>query len=991
MGDNWIGCRDAQRPSLRVVLVVVVLVAGASAAWAQPRAPEPDAAAQARAQELLRDVYGKEYDAAKTSEQKTELAEKLLDQAAKSQADPANHFVLLRVAKEVAVLGADGETALEAVERIVATYDVDAMAMRLDCLKGLADAAKLSSQRAALAEQAYSLVDVALSEDDFDAAGRFGQIAEDLAKRGRDYALAKEVIARMEMLDELRQAHAEYQKAQARLDESPTDPEANLAAGRYLCLSRGDWDRGIPMLALGGDPALKLPAVKELAGADSPDAQVALGDAWWDVAQSREGHERDGFLLRAGRWYEQAQPKVTSELGKMKLDQRLAGIAKIESAAGQVAGTRPGPKGPSAAKRVKPFDPAAAVLLATLQGHAGSVRSIGFSPDGKTLVSASFDRTVRFWDVAKRQPSGMLPPFKNKELRVVFSPAGSLLAVAKGDSTISLWNTARGQPWGMLGGHERPVACLAFGSDGSVLASGAQDGTVILWDVKRGRITRPLGPLGDRPWSLAISPDGSLVASGSRDKVLTVWEVATGELRYRREGHGGDVRCVAFSPNGQTLASSNKDGTIELWDAAPGKLQRTLEGHVADLWAVAIGADGATLASSGSDGTIGLWDVATGTPHRMLAGHLGPVWSLAFAPDGSLLASAGDDRTVRLWGTDPSGRLPKTVPPGETAGSTPDLALPDLRVTQVFLEKGDKSAWIRNDGDAPAAGVVVQFVVDGEPADTSRVDVPPEERVQATGSKLAPGRHVVGVVVDPENRISESNETNNALEAPLTALRTRDGRPIAADRMPMPKGKVSTPGLTPDRDGWVSLLPLVQADRDARDAQWKWDGQTAAFSAGRQRAQVSLPVALAGSYELQARVTITKAKEATVISLPIAGSKAVVLEMKGDRGNSESPTTTIRLRGVRPAPQPQANALMKVGTECAFSCRVAVAPAGVGVEILRDDQMLFQWVGRATQVDEWPVMRPGTVELRTAYYSSCEFKDVRLRMSSGQATALFSE
>ena len=355
MGDNWICRHGAQRLAQRVVLVVVVLVAGAAAALAQPRAPLPDAPAQARAQQLLRDVYGKEYDAAKTSKQKTELAKKLLDQAAKSKGDPASHFVLLRVAKEVAVLGADGETALEAVERMVATYDVDAMEMRLDCVKGLADAAKLSSQHAALAEQAYSLVDVALAEEDFEAAGRFGQIAEQFAKRGRNYSLLKEVVARMEDLDEIQQAHAEYQKAVARLDESPTDPEANLAAGRYLCLSRGDWDRGIPMLALGDDPALKVPAVKELVGADSPDAQVALGDAWWDAAQSKEGRERDSLLLRAGHWYERAQPKVTSGLSKVKLDQRLEEMAKIERPVARVNSGRPhaGRQPPLA---VAPFD-----------------------------------------------------------------------------------------------------------------------------------------------------------------------------------------------------------------------------------------------------------------------------------------------------------------------------------------------------------------------------------------------------------------------------------------------------------------------------------------------------------------------------------------------------------------------------------------------------------------------------------------------------------
>ncbi|HUT88234.1 MAG TPA: CARDB domain-containing protein [Thermoguttaceae bacterium] len=990
MGDNRICCRDAQRPSLRVVLVVVVLVAGAAAALAQPRAPLPDAPAQARAQELLRDVYGEEYDAAKTSEQKTELARKLLDQAAKSPADPANHFVLLRVAKEVAILAADCETALDAVERIVATYDVDAMEARLECVQGLADAAKLSSQRAALAVHACSLVDVALAEDDFEAAGRFGQIAEDLAKRGRDYSLAKEVIARMEKLDEIRQAHAEYQKAQARLDESPTDAEANLAAGRYLCLSRGDWDRGIPMLALGGDPALKVPAVKELVGADSPDAQVALGDAWWDVAQSREGRERDGFLLRAGYWYEQAQSKVASGLAKVKLDQRLAEIANVESPATEVARDRPrsGTSG-RRAKRGRTFDPASATLLGTLRGHSGGVAGLAFGAEEWLLASGGADSKVIFWDLRSGQKRGELRDHEGRVLCVAFSRDGSLFASSGEDPTIKVGVRP---PRAILAGHTGGVHTIAFSPDGSILASASDDGTVKLWDLARQEVLHTF-PCTNRCWSPAFSPDGSLVGTANEERETVLWDVASGKPRRTFPGDGGShVGGLAFTPDGSTLATCSYDGTIRLWDVATGNVRNTLKAHRGEIRSIAFAGDGATLASGGwKDGSLKLWDVASGELRATLAGNKRGVFRVAFSPDGSLLASTGEDGVVRLWGADPSGKLPKTAPPGETGGPTSHPTLPDLRVAQVFLENGDKSAWIRNDGGATAADVAVQFVVDGAPADTSRVDVPPEEQVQATVSKLPPGRHVVGVVVDPENRISESNEANNVLEAALTAILTRDGRPVTAGRMPMPKGKVSTPGLTPDRDGWISLLPLVQANRDARDAQWKRDGQTAAFSADRQRAQVSLPLAVAGSYELQARVNVTKAKDATAICLPIVGDRAVVLEMKGDRGNTESPTVTIRLRGVNPEPQAQANASMDVGTEYAFSCRVAVSPAGVGVEILRDDQMLFQWVGQVSQVAEGRMMRPGTVELRTAYYSSSEFSDLRLRMLAGQATALFSE
>jgi hypothetical protein len=146
---------------------------------------------------------------------------------------------------------------------------------------------------------------------------------------------------------------------------------------------------------------------------------------------------------------------------------------------------------------------------------------------------------------------------------------------------------------------------------------------------------------------------------------------------------------------------------------------------------------------------------------------------------------------------------------------------------------------------------------------------------------------------------------------PPTALET-------PGQMPKPVGPVSTDGLSADAEGWIILPPLAQTDRDTQDARWKWDGQTATFGAQRNRALVSFPVLIEGSYELQTQVTIAKAKATTAICLPVVGGKAVVLGMKGDKGAAESPTATIQLSGLNPSPQPKGPLSMNVGTEYAF-------------------------------------------------------------------------
>ena len=122
MRDNCTRSCCRQHTAQRVVLILGTLVAGAAAALAQERAPVPDDAARAKVRELIRQIYGPQYDEVKTSAEKTALAKEMLDKAAKTKDDPTSHFVLLRVARDMAVEAGDAKTSLEAVDQIARTY-----------------------------------------------------------------------------------------------------------------------------------------------------------------------------------------------------------------------------------------------------------------------------------------------------------------------------------------------------------------------------------------------------------------------------------------------------------------------------------------------------------------------------------------------------------------------------------------------------------------------------------------------------------------------------------------------------------------------------------------------------------------------------------------------------------------------------------------------------------------------------------------------------
>ena len=184
------------------------------------------------------------------------------------------------------------------------------------------------------------------------------RLALALAKNSKQYALAKELTAKIEGFQKRQHASQEYKAAWALMQDDPAEPASNLTAGRYLCFVKGDWLKGVPMLALGSDAALKNVSLMELRGAKSAEQQAVIGDAWRDVAETKQGSERDPLRLRAGFWYRQAEPNLPAGLERLKVTQRLGEISRPASTARLVAApptaNKPEPRPPRRTKNGYP-------------------------------------------------------------------------------------------------------------------------------------------------------------------------------------------------------------------------------------------------------------------------------------------------------------------------------------------------------------------------------------------------------------------------------------------------------------------------------------------------------------------------------------------------------------------------------------------------------------------------------------------------------------
>jgi eukaryotic-like serine/threonine-protein kinase len=317
------------------------------------------------------------------------------------------------------------------------------------------------------------------------------------------------------------------------------------------------------------------------------------------------------------------------------------------------------------------------------RAHNDIVAQAAFSSDGSRIVTASFDKTAKVWDMASQKLLVVFREHTNEVIKADFSPDGRRVVSVDSRGVSRVWDSLTGEE----------IFHQAFSSDRFLKSAESRNGLRgILLQSVAGLSSNPFSPSANEPKVVVNSDKGLLVRGGvdGRDSfllkegqnvawpvidptgdlvaamtdaldVINVWDLNTGELNYTLSGHKNFAYWAEFSRDSKRIVTGSSDKTAIIWDASDGAKLSTLSGHKSFVSVARFSPDSERIATSGLDIKALIWKTSTGELLSTLIAADKRITNVEFNPDPgvSRVLTTGTDNVVRVW--DPTGPFGREV------------------------------------------------------------------------------------------------------------------------------------------------------------------------------------------------------------------------------------------------------------------------------------------------------------------------------------------
>lgn len=318
---------------------------------------------------------------------------------------------------------------------------------------------------------------------------------------------------------------------------------------------------------------------------------------------------------------------------------------------------------------VRELDLRTGLTLRAFSGHTTStITDVGFSPDGRYVISSGNEKPTRLWNRTNAAPVREFIGSGAGSASAAFTPDGRRLLTTMSfpRRVAQLWNTETAQVEREFAGHTDWILAATLSQDGSRVATSSMDRTVRVWNAETGALIRSFSAGGNFMYAIAFSPDGKRVAGGGAvfDPTVHVWDIESGSTQATLSADAGSVRAILFSPDGDEILVGWDEGLVRRLNLTTGKLvlELSAKGFLNDL-VLSPNEELLAVAEGWPSFAVRILDSRTGKELRALTGHSSPVAAVAFNARGTQILSGAD--VVRLWDiSDLAAKLQSRLQPG---------------------------------------------------------------------------------------------------------------------------------------------------------------------------------------------------------------------------------------------------------------------------------------------------------------------------------------